>query len=102
MNSKLGIMPSNDGKIMRLSFPPLSAERREEFIKVVKDMAERGRVTLRTIRRDANDKVKKIQSEGHMSEDDKFRFKADLQKRVDDINATLEALFAKKETEMQQ
>ncbi len=60
INSKLGITPTNDGKIIRLVFPPLSTERREEFIKVCKDMAERGRVTLRTIRRDANEKIKKM------------------------------------------
>ena len=66
MNSKLGVMPNNDGKIMRLNVPPLSTERREELKKVVKDMAEHGRVSLRTIRREANEKIKKNAAhEGH-------------------------------------
>jgi ribosome recycling factor len=101
-SSKLGIMPTNDGKTMRLSFPPLSAERREEFIKVIKDMAERGRVTLRTIRRDANDKVKKIQSEGHMSEDDKFKSEEEVQKMTDRFIKEIDALVEKKSKELRE
>jgi len=102
MTSKLGIMPSNDGKTMRLSFPPLSAERREEFIKVVKDMAERGRVTLRTIRRDANEKIKKVQSEGHMSEDDKFKGEEETQKLTDRFIKDIDALVEKKSKELRE
>jgi ribosome recycling factor len=102
LNSKLGITPTNDGKTMRLSFPPLSAERREEFIKVIKDMAERGRVTLRTIRRDANDKIKKIQSEGHMSEDDKFKSEEEVQKMTDRFIKEIDALVEKKSKELRE
>ncbi|MBF0489497.1 MAG: ribosome recycling factor [Candidatus Omnitrophica bacterium] len=101
-NSKLGITPSNDGKTMRLSFPPLSAERREEFIKVVKDMAERGRVTLRTIRRDANEKVKKVQSEGHMSEDDKFKSEEEVQKMTDRFIKEIDSLVERKSKELRE
>ncbi len=102
MNSKLGITPSNDGKTMRLSFPPLSAERREEFIKVVKDMAERGRVTLRTIRRDGNERVKKIQSEGHMSEDDKFKSEEEVQKMTDRFIKEIDTLVEKKSKDLRE
>lgn len=102
LTSKLGITPSNDGKTMRLSFPPLSAERREEFIKVVKDMAERGRVTLRTIRRDGNEKIKKVQSEGHMSEDDRFKSEEEMQKTTDRFIKEIDALVEKKSKELRE
>ena len=101
-NSKLGINPSNDGKIIRLVFPPLSSERREEFIKICKDMAERGRVTMRTIRRDANDKAKKMQSEGHVSEDDKFRAEEEVQKMTDRFIKEIDALLEKKSKDLRE
>jgi ribosome recycling factor len=101
-SSKLGINPSNDGKLIRLVFPPLSAERREEFIKICKDMAERGRVTMRTIRRDANDKAKKMQSEGHVSEDDKFRAEEEVQKMTDRFIKEIDTLLEKKSKELRE
>ena len=102
LNSKLGITPTNDGKTMRLSFPPLSTERREEFIKVIKDMAERGRVTLRTIRRDANEKIKKIQGEGHVSEDDRFKSEEEVQKMTDRFIKEIDTLLDKKSKELRE
>ncbi len=102
LNSKLGITPTHDGKIMRLIFPPLSSERREEFIKVIKEMVERGRVTLRSIRRDANEKVKKIQSEGHMSEDDKFKSEEEIQKMTDRFIKEIDTLLDKKSKELRE
>lgn len=102
LNSKLGIMPSNDGKVMRLAFPPLSTERREEFIKVCKDMAERGRVTLRTIRRDANDKIKKMQGEGHVSEDDRFKSEDEVQKMTDRFIKEVDAILERKSKELRE
>jgi len=82
-NSKLGIVPFNDGKIVRLSIPPLSKERRQELMKVVKDMAEHGRISLRTIRREANDKIKKLQGDNVVSEDLSFKGQEDIQKLTD-------------------
>ena len=102
MSSKLGITPSNDGKVIRLVFPPLSTERREEFIKVCKDMAERGRVTLRSIRRDANEKAKKMQSEGHVSEDDKFKTEEEVQKMTDRFIKEIDGLLEKKSKELRE
>ena len=94
-NSKLGVLPFNDGKIVRISIPPLSKERREELGKVVREMAENGRVSLRTIRRDANDKVKKLKEDSVISEDDSFKSQDTVQKLTDkfikEIDATLEA-----------
>jgi len=93
-NPKLGVTPSNDGKILRLQVPQLSSDRREELKKVAKQMAEQGRVSLRTIRRDANDKIKKMQAEGTISEDEGFRSQDEIQKLTDkyitDIDRTLE------------
>ena len=102
MNSKLGIMPSNDGKVIRLTFPPLSTERREEFIKVCKDMVERGRVTLRSIRRDANEKIKKMIGEGHVSEDDKIKGEEEVQKMTDRFIKEIDALLERKSKELRE
>ena len=92
-NSKLGVSPVVDGKLVRLNIPPLSKERREELIKVVKDMAEHGRIS-RTIRREANEKIKKLQTETKISEDDSFRAQEEIQKLTDkhikDVDKVLE------------
>ncbi len=101
-SSKLGINPVNDGKMIRLVFPPLSMERREEFIKICKDMAERGRVTLRSIRRDANERLKKMQGEGHVSEDDKFKGEEEVQKMTDKFIKEIDALLDKKSRELRE
>ncbi|OGX45261.1 MAG: ribosome recycling factor, partial [Omnitrophica WOR_2 bacterium RIFCSPLOWO2_12_FULL_51_8] len=73
MKSNLGITPSNDGKLIRLSVPQPSKERRQELAKVVHKMSEEGRVSLRTIRRDAKEQVEKLEKDKAISEDDKFR-----------------------------
>ena len=101
-SSKLGIMPNNDGKMIRLVFPPLSTERREEFIKVCKDMAERGRITLRTIRRDANDRMKKMEGEGHVSEDDRFKGEEEVQKTTDRYIKEIDAQLDRKSKELRE
>jgi ribosome recycling factor len=93
-SSKLGISPFIDGKMVRLIIPALSKERREELVKVVRDMAEHGRISLRTIRRDANERIKKVQGEGKVSEDDSFRGQEEIQKLTDkyikDVDHVLE------------
>ncbi len=101
-SSKLGINPMNDGKVIRLVFPPLSAERREEFIKVCKEMAERGRVTLRTVRRDANDKLKKMQGDGHVSEDERFKGEEEVQKMTDRFIKEVDSVLDRKSKELRE
>ena len=101
-DANLGLSVMSDDKGVRVIFPELSVERREQLTKLAKSKLEDARVAVRKARDEAMKEIDAKEKEGDMSEDDKFRFKADLQKRVDDINATLEALFAKKETEMQQ
>ncbi len=99
-NSKLGVTPTDDGKIIRISIPPLSKERRAELAKVVKDMAENGKVSLRTIRRDANDKIKKLQADGHVSEDDSFKGQDAIQKMTDKYIKDVDKILEDKNKEL--
>jgi len=100
LNSKLGIMPSNDGKIIRLLIPPLSEERRREMTKVVKEMAENGRVSLRSIRREANDKIKKMQHDHIISEDDSFKSQEKIQKLIDKYIQDVDKILGEKQREL--
>lgn len=100
LNSKLGATPSNDGKIVRLSIPPLSEERRNELAKVVKEMAENGRVSLRTIRRDANERIKKLQADKVVSEDDSFKTQENIQKLTDRFIKEVDKILEEKSREL--
>lgn len=100
MKSNLGITPSNDGKVIRLSVPQLSKERRQELVKVVHKMSEEGRVSLRTIRRDAKEALEKLEKDKLISEDDKFRGIDELQKIVDKYIAKIDELLKNKEKEV--
>ncbi|MBN1913154.1 MAG: ribosome recycling factor [Candidatus Omnitrophica bacterium] len=100
MKSNLGITPSNDGKIIRLAVPPLSKERRQELVKVVHKMSEEGRISLRTIRRDAKEALEKLEKDKVISEDDKFRGIDELQKHVDKYIAKVDELLKNKEKEV--
>lgn len=95
-SSKLGVSASNDGKIVRLTIPPLSEERRTELAKVVKEMAEKSRISLRTIRRDANDQIKKLQGEKKISEDDGFKGQDEIQKLTDRFIKEVDTLLDEK------
>ena len=92
--SNIGITPSNDGKVIRLVVPPLSAERREELIKLARKIAEEGRVSVRTIRKEANQKLKDLEKERKISEDERFKAQEEVQKLTDkyieEINKVLE------------
>ncbi len=100
MNSKLGAMPSNDGKVIRINIPPLSEERRKEMMKVVKEMAEKGRVSLRTIRREANEKLKKMQYDKLITEDDNFRGQEEVQKLTDKYIKEIDKIMEDKNKEL--
>lgn len=100
MKSNLGITPSNDGKIIRLSVPQLSKERRQELVKVVHKMIEEGRISLRTVRRDAKEHLEKLEKDKLVSEDDKFKGIDDLQKLVDKNIAKVEEILKNKEKEL--
>jgi ribosome recycling factor len=100
MKSNLGITPSNDGKLIRLAVPPLSKERRQELVKVVHEMAEEGRVSLRTIRRDSKEALEKLEKDKLIPEDDKFRGIDELQKIVDKYTAKVDEALKGKEKEI--
>ena len=100
MKSNLGITPSNDGKLIRLSIPPLSKERRQELVKVVHNMSEEGRVSLRTIRREAKESLEKLEKDKVIPEDDKFRGIDELQKLVDKYIAKIDEILKNKEKEV--
>jgi len=100
LKSNLGINPSNDGKLIRLSIPQLSKERRQELVKVVHKMAEEGRVSLRTIRREAKEALEKLEKDKIIPEDDKFRGIDELQKIVDKHIGRVDELLKSKEKEI--
>ncbi len=98
--SGLGITPQVDGKLIRLPVPPLTTERRAELIKLLHKMAEEGRVAIRTIRRDANEAVKKRKTDKQTSEDDAFKSQGDIQKLTDKHIAEIDTLLKNKEHEL--
>jgi ribosome recycling factor len=100
LKSNLGLNPANDGKLIRLAVPQLSKERREEMIKLIKDVAEKSRVSLRTIRRDANELIKKMEQEKKMPEDDKFKSQDEIQKLTDRYMEKVEGVLKEKEKEL--
>lgn len=98
--ANIGISPVIQGKLIRLSFPELSTERRQEFVKMCKKMAEDGRVALRHVRRDAMDLFKKHAHDSGITEDGKKQAEKDLQKLTDDYSAKIDAHLAHKEKEI--
>lgn len=100
LKSNLGITPANDGKVIRLAIPTLSKERREELTKVVKDMAEEARVSLRTMRRDANDTAKKLEQDKKIPEDDRFKAQDEIQKITDKYIKIVDQILQDKEKEL--
>jgi len=100
LKSNLGLNPANDGKVIRLPIPQLSKERRGELIKVIKEVTEKGRVSLRTIRRDANDTIKKMEHDKKITEDDRFKGQEEVQKITDKYIKKLDDLEKEKEKEL--
>ena len=100
LKSNLGVTPSVADALIRISFPSLSDERRQELAKVVKDMAENGRVSLRTIRRGAIEVVRKLESDGKISEDERFRAQEEIQKLIDKYIKNVEEVLTNKEKEL--
>ncbi len=98
--SDLGINPQNDGRMLRLVFPPLTEERRKELAKQVRKYGEEAKVAVRNIRRDAMDKFKKEQKKGEITEDDLKDLEKDIQKLTDDYTKEVDKLTAAKEKEL--
>ena len=100
LKSDLGLTPSNDGKLIRISIPPLTEERRKELVKVVHKMCEDCKVSVRNTRRDANDLVKSLKKDGDISEDDAFKAQDQIQKITDDFIAGVDECYKEKEKEI--
>ena len=99
-DSNLGVNPNNDGIAIRLSLPQLTEERRTEYVKVAKSMAEDGRITLRNIRRDARKDMEAEQKDGEVSEDELARAEKELDKVTGERVDAIDAAFGRKEHEL--
>ncbi len=100
LKSDLGLNPSNDGKIVRLAIPPLTEERRRDLTKTVSGYGENAKVSIRNIRRDAMDYVKKLEKGGEFSEDDRRNSEDDIQKLTDKYVKEIDVITSKKQEEI--
>ena len=100
LTSDLGLNPSNDGAVIRLSFPQLTEERRRDLIRLVKDRAEHGRVAIRNVRRHAKEEIDKDMKDGKVSEDDGHRAEKELQKLTDRFVTEIDHMLERKEHEL--
>jgi ribosome recycling factor len=98
--SDLGLNPVDDGTVVRLTLPTLTEERRKDLVKVLGKIIEDGRVRIRTVRRETNDELKKLEREHKISEDDGKKAQAEIQKLTDRYTALLDELFHKKQAEV--
>ena len=99
-SSNLGLNPSNDGVVIRLAFPALTEERRKDYVKVVKAMAEDGRIALRNIRRDARKTLETAEKDGELSKDELERAEKELEKVTHDNVELIDKAFTRKEHEL--
>jgi ribosome recycling factor len=100
LKSDLGLTPSSDGKIIRISIPPLTEERRKELVKVIHKMCEDHKVSVRNIRRDANELVKSLKKDGDISEDEAYRSQEEVQKITDEYIKLIDECNKEKEKEI--
>ncbi|MCK5418622.1 MAG: ribosome recycling factor [Desulfobacterales bacterium] len=100
LKSDLGLTPSNDGKILRISIPPLTEERRKELVKVIHKICEDHKVTARNLRRDSNDLLKGLKKDGDISEDEAFRSQDEVQKITDEHIKRIDECYSEKEKEI--
>lgn len=100
LKSDLGITPSSDGRVVRIAIPPLTEERRKELVRIVRRMAEEGRVAIRNVRRDGNEKLKALEKQKQISEDDLKKGTESVQKLTDKYIKEIEAALTNKEKEI--
>lgn len=98
--ANIGITPANDGKIIRLQIPQVTEERRKELTKIVKKLGEDSKIAVRNLRREANDKVKKMEKSGDFTEDDAKSTLDDIQKTIDKAVKDIDKIVADKENEI--
>jgi ribosome recycling factor len=100
LKSDLGLTPANDGKILRISIPPLTEERRKELVKMVHKMCEDHKVSVRNARRDSNELLKSLKKDGDISEDEAFKAQDEVQKITDEHIKLIDECFTNKEKEI--
>jgi ribosome recycling factor len=100
LKSDLGLTPSNDGKIIRISIPPLTEERRKELVKVINKISEDHKIAVRNIRRDSNELLKGLKKDGDISEDDAFKAQEQVQKITDEHIKLIDDVNKDKEKEI--
>jgi ribosome recycling factor len=100
MAANLGMTPTNDGKVIRMTVPPLTEERRKELVKLAKKMAEEGRVAVRNIRRHANEEIKKTEKTHEITEDDRDRATKQVQDITDKYVKEIDDTLARKEKDV--
>jgi ribosome recycling factor len=100
LESDVGLTPSNDGQVIRLSIPELTEERRKELVKIVHGIAEQGRVAVRNVRRDVMHDLRELKSEGEVGSDDEHRAESELQKLTDSHVGEIDSALAGKEQEI--
>jgi len=100
LKSDLGLTPSSDGKLIRISIPPLTEERRKELVKVVSKMCEEHKIATRNIRRDSNELLKGFKKDGDISEDDAFKAQDSVQKVTDEFIKCIDEVYKNKEKEI--
>ena len=98
--SDLGLTPSSDGKLIRISIPPLTEARRKELVKVVSKMCEEHKIATRNIRRDSNELLKGFKKDGDISEDDAFKAQDSVQKITDAYITKIDEIYKNKEREI--
>jgi ribosome recycling factor len=98
--SDLGVNPSNDGQVIRLTFPELTEDRRKDLVKVVRHRAEEGRVAVRNARRHARHELESLEKDGEISKDDLDRTEKDLEKRTHEVVAEIDDMLKHKEQEL--
>jgi ribosome recycling factor len=98
--SDLGLMPTNDGKLIRISIPQLTEERRKDLVKIVKRLAEECKINLRNVRRDANDQLKSLKKDSDISEDDFFSYQEEVQEITDKYIEKTDSILVSKEKEI--
>jgi ribosome recycling factor len=100
LKSGLGLTPMNDGKVIRISIPPLTEERRKELAKMARKMAEDSKIIIRNHRREANEMLKELKNEGEISEDEMYGYQEKVQKNTDEYIAKIDEIRTEKETEI--
>ena len=99
-SANIGVNPNNDGEAIKLFFPPMTVEQRQEIVKQAKAMAEKAKVAVRNVRKEANDRIKKLEKDKEVSEDDGKRAHDQVQKITDEHIAKIDETLAAKEADI--